>query len=335
MEFATINLAVGVVGVVLFFLGITKNGKSRRSGQTMLWLGIALAAVAFALPLMGVDVLGNIDLSGIGQTGTTIGLPSSTANEGFCPYDGVTVTLSAVNAYTGAAAGGTHRYSINGAPAKTGADASTLDTSAGASIEVLFMNGSSSSGYLSSLKTFTVPCEKTPTLSEKVYGNQTLTIRVFNEEGNLITTTGENETVGAVDTANLQMDVQGTYQKGFPYGMIAIVEYNSSAFDDIQVQLGGSKTEVPSFYTVSSVGNKAVAYTVPALLSNEKISGTLYVDVDDTDNPGDTIDPTIKFYALNPFVDNKNGGGFESAAVETTDDEMAYGHMTSYTVSVD
>jgi len=77
----------------------------------------------------------------------------------------VTVTLSAANKYDASAAGGTHRYSLNGAPFKTVADGGTFTAGVDDSLTVLWENGSTTADF-SKVGTYTIPCKAAYTPTE-------------------------------------------------------------------------------------------------------------------------------------------------------------------------
>jgi len=326
-----LNLIAWVIGAVLLVLGLTKSGKNKKAGDTFKYLGVALLVVGLVLPMIGYDLLGGIDLGGA--------VPGAIPAAGgglttVCAVEDTTVTLSAINAYTAAASGATHSYKINGAPALTETDAAgAIIASPGDSIEILWA-GESSDTYYADVTKEIIPCVGTKTFSTELYQNGTLTFRVFNEEGNLIDGAGENETIGVQEVVNLEFDIQGTYQMGFPYGGVIVAEYNNTDFDKVEVQAGGSSTNVPGIHTLSSTDNIAKAFTVAPILSNQKITGTILLD-SSGENPGDANDPVLTFYPNDYFINEDTSGSFDGPAVEDEDDAATFGHSTSFTVSVD
>lgn len=350
--FASLNLALIALVIGAIALGARYLTSTKKKDMRKLLGGIAIAG----LLIFGAGALipGTVLTNPIGPIGlekafaaapgvTTSVTPSEVSKTkvgGTCPpgsVEDVTVTLSAVDKYTTTATGGTHRYRINGGVAETVSDGGTFTASGGDTIEILWENGSAGSNYFSKVDQVTLPCDKgTVRLSTELVQNGTLTIEVFNEEGNLIDTSGENETIGAGDVVTLTAKLKGTFQRGFPYGGVLVVEYNATAYDDVIAEFGGSKTNVPDFYTVSNTANIAKAYTVPAILSNEILEGKITIDADDTHNPSDVDDITLKFYPSNYYINEDTGGSFDGPAVEDEDDNQVYPlHVTSYTLSVD
>lgn len=341
MEIGTV---IWVLASIILLVGI--SALMRRSREKV--IGVDKNVFGFiALVLGGLLVAGQLGYINLGIEGAvpqsikdtikplaTQGTPTAGSST-LCAVEDTTVTLSALNKFLQTSAGGTHRYRINTNAPLTVADAGTFTASPGDSVQVLWENESRSGSYFSDISSFTVPCKGTYTQTVEVYQNGTLTFDVFNQEGNLIDGNAENETLAAGDTVTLSTKLTGQYQRGFPYGGVIIAEYNTSEVDDVIVNLGGVKTNVPDFFTVSNTINTAKAYTVPAILSNKELVGSVYIDADDTNNPGTGSDVVLRFYPTNPFINEDNGGAFEGAAVEDEDDARTYGHSTASTVHLD
>lgn len=212
--------------------------------------------------------------------------------------DKTTVTLSASDVYDSSVSiGGNHQYKINGGTAKTVTNSGTFDASPDDKLLVLWGQGNNSgtSVYLNKFVEYTLPCAGTKTFSEGLYRNGSITSRIFNEEGNLIDDVVENETLGAGDLVTLRHELEGSFERGqFANGGCAIVEYNNSNYDDVRVKydkLGvEKKISTPSYFTVSALGFSAKTYEVPPFVSNEKLTGSITVDVDNTNNPTSTGD---------------------------------------------
>lgn len=265
------------------------------------------------------------------------GVPSIPATScGLGAVEDVTVTLSALNAETSVATGGTHRYRVGNAAPKTVSDAGTFTASAGDAIEVLWYNASVSGGYFSDRSTFILPCDKgTFEETQELFQNGTVAIEVFNEEGNLIVAGTESETLTAGDVVTLEAKLKGTYQTGMPYGGVMVVEYNSTEIDDVIVQYGGSEVNVPSTHTIASTDHKAKAYSVPAIISNTILTGSVTIDVDDSVNPANIDNITMQLYPNNYFINEDNGGAFAGPAAEDEDDAVTMTTSLTYELAVD
>lgn len=323
-----------IIGALFVILKLAKVGKTKKTGNVFLVVGLislGISGLAFAgiVPQIHTLAIPGIDVPLVIPGEEPVVIPE------LCPVEDTTITLSAQNAFLATAASGDHRYRINDAPAKTVSDAGTFTASPGDILNI-FWGNESSSDYYAEIDTVTVPCKGTKTFYTDVYRNGTLTLRVFNEEGNLIDTVSENETLGSGDTVNLAMDIQGQFEYGFPHGGIIVAEYDKNNYTDVQVQLPGTvDANVPSIHTLSATTNSAKAYTVSSILSNEKISGTLYIEVKSGVDPESNVDITLTFYPNDYYIDEDLGGLFAGPAIEDEDDVQTFSHITSFTVNVD
>lgn len=330
------EIIIWILTAVLALAGFSALARNRR--EKVLGLGrntFATVSVGLAL-LLGAWQLGYLNTWGLNPlavttTTTTVLAPQISG----CAVEDTTVTLSAIDAATAAPSGGAHAYRVNGNPIVELANAGTFTASPGDSIEVLFMNESSGS-YFGEKKTEIVPCSGTQTISGKVWQNGSVTIQAFNEEGDVITNTGiANETVAAGDVVTLKLEVKGTYQRGFPHGGIMVAEYDTSAFDQVIVDLGGGSASVPVSYVPIRNNNRTIAYGVPALLSNQILEGKVTLDTHNSNNPGADDDISLVFYSNDYFVNGDTGGTFDGPAVEDEDNALNLAHRTAYTLGVD
>lgn len=317
----SLGLLLGIAGLLaLGWSWKTPNNKKDMKG-VLNFFGIALVGLfllgAFGFipsltnPLGGVQVPAGTDtLSAVATT--AVGECLSTSKS--------TVTLGAVNPFTGSATAGTHRYRVNGGPMLTVSDAGTFTASPGDKLDILWYNASTSGGYFSKSGTYTVPCEGTFTVTEsgkpiELYNNGTITLQVFNQEGVLITNSGDaNETLAAGEvTPPLKFEVLGTFQRGMPYGGALLVEYNTSEVDDVIVNIGGTNLVAVSAQldAPAAVDHAQKWYKVPAVLSSQILEGTIVIDADDTINPGAADDIDLVLYQYNYFINDDKGGAFE------------------------
>jgi len=335
----------GLISVILLGIGMFQGYSSKKAKNT---------ANMFAIVGIGVFLLGafaNIpaltdpftDLGGTPSGTGTSPAAASPSGGGICPpgnsIEDTTITLSAIDKFTTIAVGGTHRYRINGNPALTVSDTGTFTASPGDSIEILWANASSLT-YFSSVSTEIVPCQGTKTFSAELLNNGTVTIEVFNEEGDLIDSVGNNETLGIGDVVTLTMKLKSSYQNGIPYGGVIIVEYNNTEIDDVIVDLGGTKVSVPNFYSINlGADARTKAYSVPAVLSTEILQGTITIDADDVNNPGvdaigdDSIN--ITFIPYDYFIDEDVSGAFSGPSAEDEDDLQTFAQTDGYELLID
>lgn len=352
-----INGILLVAGVVLLILGISRQGRTRGTGTAFIWMGAIMLVIVMLVPtLLGGpdakspfgDIFGGL-LGGSKDGGTvqpqSVVINNPPANQPtlstVCAVEDTTVTLSALNKFTQVAVGGQHAYKINGAPISRVSDAGTFTASPGDVLEILWGNATSGAAYFSDKSSEPVPCKGTVTLSRDLMQNGTMTIEVFNEEGNLIDTAGENETLGISDVVTLSAKLKGQYQRGFPYGGVIVAEFNgtgsTSTIDDVVVDFGGKETNVPSIYAITlGAQARTKAYAVPPIMSNQILSGSVTIDADEANNPlvGGS-DVILTFYPYNYFVNEDTGSSYDGPAVEDEDDAQAYGHTTAFTVQVD
>ena len=267
--------------------------KNERGAIDATWVIIFLLAAG----LFGIGAFDRF----LGTQATADGTPTATGNQNIqiqglpscIGVDKNTVTLSATDFYDSTVnINGNHQYKINGGAAKTVTNGGTFDASPEDKLLVLWGQGNASGtvAYLNSFKEYIVPCSGTKTFSEGLYRNGTVTSRIFNEEGNLIDDLTENETLAAGDLVSLRYELEGTFERGqFANGGCVIVEYNTSSYDNVLVKydkLGAEKKiDTPDYFTVHATGFNAKTYEVPPFVSNEKLTGSITIDVDNSNNP--------------------------------------------------
>jgi len=342
---ATYTIIMFVVGILLGAIGLFKGWRTKDTKKIMTVITVLLLGLS-SLAFLGVEFLAPLNQPlAIGEVPSEIPTiepkPAVDTGEKLCPVEDVTITLSAQDKYTAAAAGGTHRYRINGAPAKTVSDTGTFTASPGDVLKILWMNGSLTS-YFSKVDTFTVPCVGTKTFYTEVVNNGSLTTNVWNEEGDLIDSSGTNETLDAGDVASLDFEIKGAYQKEFPYGLVLVLEYNKTTIDDVVIEdeLANELEEVsiPQIYTTSyGVDSATKAYLLPPIISNAKFKGTITLDADDSNDPGTGTDGDIAFtyYPRNYFINEDKGGAFDGPAAEDEDNVATRTGAFTYTLQVD
>ena len=301
---------------------------------------LALVFVVGALGIAGTDFLTDPiqDLVGGGDETVLVvtTTPQPTVIPG-CDVEDTTVTLSSKDQFTTAASSEIHRYTINGGAHKTLSDAGTFTASPGNSLQILYVNGSQGVSYFSAVATEVIPCQGTVEYTANLVTNGTMTIEVFNEGGNLISSS-INETFAAGDVTTLDAKLKGTFQTGLPYGGVIVAEWNKSSMDDVIVNFGGSETSVPNIAnTTYGSQSQKKAYTIPAFLSNEILVGSVVVDVDD--KGGATVarllhpnanDILLTLYVNDYFVNEDTGGSFDGPAVEDEDDIQIRLHNTAF-----
>lgn len=324
--------ALILAGILLAVGAMTKKSSSRKQMFTVAFVIGAVGLLPVVMPGTIPFLEGEIGFGGTAAITTVQQTPS-----GICAVEDTTVTLSAVDKYTASATGGTHRYRVNGAPALTVSDAGTFTASPGDSVEILWMNSTQGNSYIGKVDKVTVPCAGTKTFSTDLYQNKTLTFEVFNEEGNLVVDDTENETISAGDVVTLRMVLKGTHQGGFPYGGLIVVEYNSTAYDDVSLlAFGGSEVEVPFSHTLLGTAYKAKAYSIPPILSNKILDESIVIEADDTVDPTATGgDINMTWFTYDYYVNNDNGGSFDGPDAENQNGAVTHGYQVSYIIPAD
>ncbi len=270
--------------------------------------------------------------------------PTKTTEAGkICRVEDVTATFSSLEKYSGANVGSTHKYrvisTVNGERIK-GAwqsvnDLGTKTLSYGQEVDVVFNDGNTTVYRV--LKHYTVPCQGTVEFAyaDSCKNMTSVTIRVFNEEGNLIDSSGENETLDAGDVVTLSGDITGTYEACNPYGYVVCATFSSTKYDDVVLSfqgVGSKKTTVPDFVTPQA-GKKTKCYEAPAVYSNEKVAMSVLIDVDDSNNPGSTDDITLNFYDKNYYFDTDSKE--YKLGVQDADGNAVGMQSLSFTIQVD
>ena len=288
-----------------------------------------LMLLMFAI-FVGIVVLIVMNFRGFSETPKTLSVQPQVAQTGggsgqlpINLIEDVTVTFSAKDASDDSInVGGAHQYRICNAGGggcgslKTVANLGTDTTSPGDILEVLFAQGNASGSvvYMPAYKTFTVPDKGTFEAQTEVWRNGTITIEVFNEEGNLIDTSLENETLGSGDKPTLTHKIKGTQDRGqYVYGGCMIVEYNRTGYDDVKVTYEGVSTRLstPDWYSPSTTVHTTKTYTVPPFTNNAIISGSITPEVDSLQNPTDGGGDILLTLVPNEYRFNGDAKKFE------------------------
>jgi hypothetical protein len=286
--------------------------------------------------------------------------PQSTAGGGTIiniPAEDATVTLSASDAYDSSIAIlGNHRYRTKSPNSNTFgawlqlADGSSATTGSTDTIQIVWGDGNQSAGVIrafADISTYSLSGSGAVTLTPgqagaSIYRNGTVNLKVFNEEGNLISGTGgttgnENESIAAGDTPTLNFQVVGQFKRAAaPHGAVLIVQYNQSQYDDFEVRLDGqrlTKAARPDFYTVRAANFNTKTFNVPPIVSSGTHSGSITIDVDDTNSVATTVgaefDIIVDFYPKELFrntetdkyqlgIEDQNGAALNMAPTRVT-----------------
>src|SRR3990167_3254050 len=346
MDGLNYSIVIAGIGIVLALVAFLKKMK-KGTRMTLGILGIsaiAISLVAFAMPstqfgaFLGTPLAAGDVQPQLQQQNqqAQVQQPSTLA---ICAVEDTTVTLSGQNKYTSVATGGNHRYRVNGAPAKTVADAGTFTASPGDVLSVLWLN-ESATGSFASTGTYTVPCSGTKTFSTLTVGNGSLTTKILDQDANDLISASNGENLAAGDVVDLSMTLQSDYQKDIPYGLVRVVEYNKSTLDEVKLLSDGFvlvSASVPISDTPILAGSSTrIAYLIPELLSNAEYKYTVHIDADDTLNPS-ALDSNITFrdYPRTFFVDDDNGGSYSGPAAEDEDNVVTRTGQYTSTLNID
>lgn len=339
-----IEMWVAIIGAVLLILGFLKVARTKAMGNFFRWGGVVAVAVAFVLPqFLGFSVLSGINLGG--STLTTV-TPTPQQISSTCNKEDTTVTLSAIDAGTGDAVGGNHKYRINNGPTLRVADAGTFTGSPGNSLQILWGDNattSSSQAYFSKLQDTVIPCDGTYTVidasgnAQSLWRNGTsITTKIFTTNNVVTANQTANETLGAGDVVNLDWSIQGQNDRAYPYGGVLTVELDKSSFDEenLVITLDGvqlQKVGTPNLHSIFNSSFATVSFDFPALIETDKKEGTITLDVDDNNNPtvskeASQEDLAVKFYLRpkNYYFDEQSGGLFAGPSVEDEKNVATY-----------
>lgn len=288
--------------------------------------------------VIGLLIVGAVTWVAMKPAGTTLAPGQDIIDIVGCSVEDTTVTFSAVNEYTQAASGGSHRYSANGAPPLVVSDAGTATLSPGDVVDVLFMNATSGTYFSELSEGYVIPCKGTDTISAEVTPNGTITIQVFNENGVSVGTTGtNNETLGADEEVALDFNMKGTGSTGMPHGGIINVEFNDTEIDNVKLKIDGvylEQVSSPPVYTPTMGGDsQEKAYLIPAMAGTTKVEGQIEIDTDDSNNPVAGTQIILELRPYDYYVDTDTGV-MTSPNVDDNDDTVTFNQVTTFRLGI-
>lgn len=326
------TIGVGIIAVVTLAIaqGLVKKTSTRKMFTWLAIGGVIVAILGFAnvIPNLNENI-GFLAVAG-GGTGVETPEPGTNLQADVLGCDlgtKTTVTLAGVNQYSNAPVGDYNRYKINGAPAVDLADAGTFTASPGDKITVLWANESKVL-YFSQVGEYVVPCTGAKTFYANLVNNGTLTSSVKNSDDTLMDGTATNQSMGAGDVKTVSIKLTGTYQKGFPYGFVAVIDMNKTSYDDVTltdsagIELPTANVPQSFSYSYYVTESSKKAYEIPAIMSNAEIVIKAVLDADDTNAPtgaGQGADVVVWVYPKNYFINEDKLGAFEGPAVENED----------------
>lgn len=335
MDISIIVYVLAVLGAIGGIYSFTKGKKSKVLGMPKNITGLILVGIGVFLLALQMGWLAGLNSSLVPLSVAGIGVDNGGTSSPDSPLladvtgcdlgTKTTITLSASDKYTSGATGGTHRYRINGAPALTVSDAGTLTASPGDVLSILWHNASTT-GYYGKVDTFSVPCTGAKTFYTELVANGTITSSEKDSNDDTIDGTSNNQTLGAGDVKDVTVKLSGTYQADFPYGFIAVVEFNKTEIDDVILTQNGvelASASLPhTFSTTLDTASSTKVYVIPALISNGDLTFKATIDADDTYNPKTSDNVTITYFPKNYFIDDNNGGAFAGPSAEDEDNAV-------------
>ena len=127
-------------------------------------------------------------------------------------------------------------------------------------------------------------------LPVEMYATDTSTIKIFNDNGNVVTDNVAGGTTNqSASSTPINMEVKFTANADESSGdMVYVVEATNTTQVDDLILSGATSVSVPDFYTVAGSGSIAKAYEVPALIDGNSQTYNLIIQPES----GQTIDGT-------------------------------------------
>lgn len=309
------TVALVIVGIAQY-TGFVKEVKSRKTWTALGLIGVvffALTGLGF-IPITALN--GAVSFGGDQELSVSSGDQIDNTVGGKClSADDTTVTLSGRNKYTAVPTGGTHAYRIDGGIVKTVSDAGTFTTSPGQSIQIMWGNGSSGGNYFSDIQTVVIPCRGTADYTRDLVQNGTITIDIYNRDGDKMNSASANQSISQGQEFTLDLRLTAPNDAGFPYGGIVVIEVNDTSIDDVEVT-GGSKVSTPSFYKIQNTEATTRTYEIGALENNAELDTGLVVTADSSIDPQGDLATLVTFYPYNVYIDEEKGGAFVGPSAE-------------------
>jgi len=290
-----------------------KSGKQKIDWPVIL-LGVLV--VWLILPGSAQEGIQNsiADLLGMEVTEPSVpSVPSAPSAGCVDPTVKTTMTLNAEDAFAPATTpGGDNRVWINGEDQGLVAQGNSITVSPGDTYVVLWAENSTT--YYGKVSKGTVPCTGTLRLKEHLYAwttsqsSDTL-FNVYNEQGQVGSATEAasgtyyNITLSNGDLETVNFEMKGVYKKalGNPNldgENVVGCKYNKTAYDDIILEFDNfDNKEVSCSNLITPAASYLwTCFAAPSVVSNDKKTGTLTIDVDDTYAPASDSEDIKCFY---------------------------------------
>jgi hypothetical protein len=285
-----------------------------------------ISATVMVMGVIGVLVVGLLAFIAFGTQQAA--LPSDKdvgSTIGNCPESTAGVSFSAVNALSkSTTVNTTQTVKVNGGPSA----AAGASYPVGSKLEILWSAGD----FINKITTYDVVCGG-GVISTDLYATDTQTIRLFNTNNQPIAGDVNQSAIAAGGSASIEMKIDGKDKQSSGQLIVVLEDTNSSAVDKLTLAgLPGIKeTTVPTFYTVSSAGAKAYAYSIDPVIGANTVTGTLGIQL----KSGQTYTAQaikVSMYSVEGFEDTD---GTFKVGVENADGTAKYEDVTTTTFYVD
>jgi hypothetical protein len=318
-------------------------GKQGKGGlATILVIGVLVLAVLVGT---GTIDLGNFNLGASGSEEA----PESEGKTSFDCSKAVTLDTQATDKADSSKTMPAIKYKIGSGAVKTDADGS-IGTNIGDSVTVLHAYDNTTD-YVPVIKTYEVTkCGRNDVAFNEVVGNQTLTIRCFNEEGNVISDP-ENETIGTGESPTLRCELIGAAKKGFPLGGVVTVELSGTVYKENDLSVTGLGNVPASYngvartgdpvsqaigsYSLAAAANKVRAFEVAPMYGAEVRTFYIYIPAEDAQDPTNADDLTINFYPIAGYEEEDVTGGDLRWGLVDLDNSFVASQAGTLTLAVD
>jgi hypothetical protein len=288
--------------------------------------GKKMSGGMITLVIVGILIVGILGFMAFSNTQTALPSDKETAAKvGICPESTASVSFDSINALakqTSVNATATVRQD-NGP-----ASASKASYPVGSNLEIFW----SASNYIDKISTYKVACGG-GVISTEMFATDSQTIRLFNTDGNPITSGGavNQSAIASGGSALLDIKVDGKDKQNSGVLLVVLEDTNSSAVDTLTLSgLPGVKSaSVPTFYTVSAAGAKAYAYTIDPIQGASTASGTLGINM----KSGQTYHGLVKISMYSEQAFQDTDGSFK-VGVENADGTTQYEDVTSFNAYV-
>lgn len=251
---------------------------------------------------------------------TTVAAPtaSGTGVDLTCPYQ-PTATISGVDKYVATTTGFGNRYKLNGAPSTTYTAA--FNVQKGDKVSILYA-GLNTTYAPTKVDTTVEKCGINTFTNDQLVRLNNMTITCFNEEGNLIDDTSENETIGTGEAPTLKCEIRGAANTGIDKGAVLIADLPGATYKENEIAVTGlgSIPDKSSLFgdpvsgaiaahNVATAGNKVRGFEVEPILGATVKTFYIYIPAETASDPGITDDIKLLLYPVGCYDEEDVTGG--------------------------